>query len=76
MSEFSTKWFEQVPSLHTDLEYTMHELATAPEKRLCELKELYTTFLSGEPLPHHRAQAERFLTHLDFEERYRAGELL
>ena len=74
MSEFSSSGFESIPNLYTDANYTMHELATTPDNRLCELKKLYTTFLSGEPLPHHREQAERFLTHLDFEERYRAGE--
>lgn len=74
MSEFTGNGFDKVPNLYTDANYTMHELATTPEKRLCELKNLYTTFLSGDPLPHHREQAERFLEHLDFEERFRAGE--
>lgn len=74
MSEFASKGFEEVPNLHIDNNYTMHELATLPESRLRELRALYMVFLSADILPHHREQAERFLTHLDFEERYRAGE--
>ena len=73
MSEFASKGFEEVPSLYIDNNYTMHELAVLPESRLAELRDLYSAFISGEPLKHHRAQAERFLQHLDFEERYRAG---
>ena len=73
MSEFASKGFEEVPNLHIDNNYTMHELAALPESRLRELRALYMIFLSGDPLPHHRGQAERFLVHLDFEERYRAG---
>lgn len=73
MSEFAGKGFEEVPSLHIDIEYTMHELARLPDSRLVELKDSYTTFLSADPLSHHREQAERFLEHIDFEERYRAG---
>ena len=73
-SGFTTEGFKEVPTLYLDNNYTLHALAELPEKRLGELRELYDNFLGGDPMPHHKEQAERFLAHLDFEQRYRGGE--
>ena len=73
-SGFTTKGYENTPNLHNDNEYLIPMLAGLSHERLGELREQYTTFISSEPLKRHRTQAERFLTHLDFEERWRAGE--
>lgn len=75
MSEtITSQGHEEMPSLHIDSEYTIHKLSEATPERLCELQTLYTDFLSSDPMKHHAEQAERFLTHVDFEQRYRAGE--
>ena len=73
-SGFTTKGYENVPNLYNDGNYLIPELSRLSSERLGELREHYTTFVSGDPLPHHRVMAERFLTHLDFEERWRGGE--
>lgn len=74
-SGFTSQGYEAMPSLTNDNEYTIHKLAEATPERLRQLREQYMIFISSDPLPHHRTQAERFLLHIDFEEQYRAGTL-
>lgn len=73
-SGFTTKGYENTPNLHNDNEYLIPMLAELSLERLGELQEQYTTFISSEPMKHHRTQAERFMAHVEFELRYRAGE--
>ena len=74
MSEMTSKGFEQMPSLYRDNEHTITRMSEMTTERLRELKEQYTAFISSEPMRHHQEQAERFLQHVDFELRFRAGE--
>ena len=74
MSEMTSKGFEQMPSLYRDNEHTIARMADMTSERLHELKDQYTAFISSEPMKHHQEQAERFLQHVVFELRYRAGE--
>lgn len=73
-SGFTTKGYENTPNLHNNNEYLVPMLSELSSERLSELREQYATFISSDPLPHHRTQAERFLLHVDFEERWRGGE--
>lgn len=73
-SGFTTKGYENTPNLHNDNEYLIPMLSELPSERLSELQKQYTEFLSSDVLPHHRTQAERFLAHVDFEQRWRGGE--
>lgn len=71
---FTSQGYEALPSLTNDNEYTIGRLAELPQERLEELTDMYSSFLSGDIMPHHRDKAERFLQHLSFELAYRNGD--
>ena len=72
-SGFTCRGYESVPNLYTDNTYLIPKLAEVRSERLCDVQAQYTDFVSGEILPHHRAQAERVLAHIAFELGYRNG---
>lgn len=72
-SGFATEGYEAVPNLYNDNKYLVERVSGLDDDVLDAKIIEYTSFLKSDALPHHRTQAERFLTHVMFEVQYRNG---
>ena len=60
------------PPMYSD-QTRIHEVAEWDDALISERLSTYDTFLNRDLLPNHREQAARLMTHLLFEQKYRAG---